>query len=628
MITGLNEETVEQQSGSVVEESAAAAQILRELVDALIQENLFHLQERGRLIGDAGAYSEVDDFALAPGEYYFSYPLNGGADQLLFRARKQRGFPCRCSRLPVLLLQGDGGGTVTLDAADLMRSLACTAEREDLPDLGGMDRFMRDLAVAEAQTEWAGENIPAALAAIEGEGVGLPAWERLGALRDRPFHPLARAKTGWSLEAFRRYGAESGDTFGLGWVALRNGLLSGSEDLYGTAVAGMLLEPGELQVLREAAAARGIDEHDFTLVPVHPWQLHHRLADEFAGEIGSGDCVPVCESLGRFTPTSSVRSLAPVAMGDSLHVKLPMAIAALGAQRILPPRYLHNGAAAQQLLQSLIGREPALQGKFFCCDERQWLAFTPPGETMVSNRSGHLSCLLRRYPDFDSPDCQLLPMSALTLADNNRVPAFEYLLRSGGEAPEKLFRSLCDHLCALCFTCFSYGLMPEVHGQNLVLAIVKGRIRGLILRDHDTLRIFPPWVRQSGLEAPRYIMDWSTPNSLICLSPQELLRYFQTLGVQVNLHAIADTLSGAYGISADIFWKIIETACHSQLQQLELPDFAKALLRRELLDNPGWPARLLLTPYLMRRTRETGMPAGLGNTRNPLMDHSCKEQVT
>ncbi|WP_308366757.1 MULTISPECIES: IucA/IucC family protein [unclassified Microbulbifer] len=620
MATGLNEEIVERQSAPTVEKATAAERILRELVDALIQENLFHLQDRARLIDDSGAYSEVDDFALAVGECYFSYPLNGGADQLLFRARRQRRVqPYRLSRLPVLLLQSQEDGAVALDAANLMQCLAGAAEREDLPDLGGMDRFMHDLAVAEAQTEWALENIPAALTAVERKDADLPAWERLGALRDRPFHPLARAKTGWSLEEFRRYGAESGDTFGLAWVALRNESLVGSPDLRGTAVAEALLEAEELQALRQAAAARGFDGDDFTLVPVHPWQLR-RLAAEFASEFSNGDWVLISESLGGFTPTSSVRSLAPAAKSGSVHVKLPLAIAALGAQRILPPRYLHNGAAAQQLLESVIGREPALQGKFFCCDERQWLAFAPAGETMFSNRTGHLSCLLRRYPRMESPQCRLLPMSAFTLAEGDRVPAFETLLRDGGETPEKFFRSLCDHLCALCFTCFSYGLMPEVHGQNLLLVIEKGRICGLVLRDHDTLRFFPPWVHQSGIEAPRYLMDWSTPNSLVCLSPQELLRYFQTLGVQVNLHAIADTLSSAYGVDAEVFWEIIKTSCHRQLQQLELPDFAKALLRRELLDNPRWPTRLLLTPYLMRRTRETGMPAGLGETRNPLMD--------
>lgn len=624
MSTGLSEGIVEWQVAPAVEESTAAGRILRELLDALIQENLFHLQHRARLIEDTGAYSAVDDFALAAGECYVSYPLNGGVDQLLFRVRRQRRVqPFRLSRLPVLLIQNRGDAAVSLDAANLMQCLAGGAEREDLPDLGGMDRFMHDLAVAEAQTGWALENVPAALAAVAREDTGLPAWERLGALRDRPFHPLARAKTGWSLEAFRHYGAESGDTFGLAWVALRNESLAGSPDLRGAAVAEALLEAEELKALRRAAAVRGCDGNDFTLVPVHPWQLR-RLAAEFASEFNNGDCVPISESLGGFTPTSSVRSLAPAKSG-AVHVKLPLAIAALGAQRILPPRYLHNGAAAQQLLESVIGREPALQGKFFCCDERQWLVFAPAGESMLSNRTGHLSCLLRRYPGMESPESRLLPMSALTFADGDRVPAFEYLLRSGGEAPERFFRSLCDHLCALCFTCFSYGLMPEVHGQNLLLAIEKGRVCGLVLRDHDTLRFFPPWVRQSGIEAPRYIMDWSTPNSLVCLSPQELLRYFQTLGVQVNLYAIADTLSGAYGVDADVFWEIIKASCHSQLQQLELPDFAKALLRRELLDNPTWPTRLLLTPYLVRRARQTGMPAGLGETRNPLMDSARKE---
>lgn len=623
MATRPNREAIDLIAESAAEETAAG-RILRELVDALIQENLFHLQDRAQPID---AHAGLQDFALTPGECWFSYPLNGGADRLVFRARRQRRIqPYRLSRLPVLLVEGGADRVASLDAAGLMQCLAGAAASDDLPDLGGLDRFMHDLAVSEAQTEWALENTAAAIAAVERENAGLPAWERLGALRDRPFHPLARAKTGWSLEQYRRYGAESGGAFGLAWVALRNDRLAGSADLRGTTVAEALLEPEEVNALREAAAGRDIDITRCTFLPVHPWQLGHGLAAEFADEFKAGDCTVVGESLGRFTPTSSVRSLAPVTRAAETgvtHVKLPLAIAALGALRILPPRYLHNGAAAQAVLESAIAREPGLKDSVFCCDERQWLAFAPEGETVLSNRTGHLTCLLRRYPRFEDPDCRLIPMSAFTVVDKDTVPAFEHLLCRGGsplEALPEFFRSLCDRLCALCFTCFSYGLMPEVHGQNVVLAVEHGRIRALILRDHDTLRFFPPWVRQAGLDEPRYVMDWSTPNSLVCLSPQELLRYFQTLAVQVNLHAVADTFARAYGVDSEVFWGILKTACQRQLQQLDLPDFVKALLRKELLDNPAWPTRLVLTPYLVKRTRETGMPAGLGATRNPLMD--------
>jgi siderophore synthetase component len=609
-------------------DATAAGRILRELVDALIQENLFRLQDRAVPGDDPGACRDRDDFALADGECYLGYPLNGGADRLVFRARRQRRIqPWRLSRLPVLLVEGgDADRVYPLDAAGLMQCLTGAADGDDLPELGGLDRFMHDLAVAEAQTEWALDNTAAILAAVAAPEPALADWERLGALRDRPFHPLARAKTGWTPDDFRRYGAEAGAAFGLAWLALPDASLAGSPGLRGTAVAEALLAPPEVDALCEAAAERGFNIHGCTLVPVHPWQLRHGLAAEFAGELNGG---LVAESLGRFTPTASVRSLAPQtaqAPAGATHVKLPLAIGALGALRILPPRYLHNGAAAQAVLESVIAREPALQDRVMCCDERRWLAAAPEGGAMLSDRAGHLSCLLRHYPHFESADCRLMPVAAFTVADGEGVPAFEYLLRQGEnrQAPRDaslaFFGSLCDRLCALCFTCFAYGVMPEVHGQNLVLAVENGRIRALILRDHDTLRFFPPWVHQAGIEAPQYVMDWSTPNSLVCLSPQELLRYFQTLGVQVNLYAIADTLSRAYSLDPDRFWSILKASCQRQLQTLDLPDFVKALLRKELLDNPVWPTRLLLTPYLVKRTRETGMPAGLGGTRNPLMD--------
>lgn len=610
--------------------------ILRELVDALIQENLFRIQDRAELSNSAGAYAHMPDFELSAGEYYLHYPLNGGIDRLVFRVRKQQQIqPYRLSRPPVLLMEGrDADNTESLDAARLMQCLIGMADCEVLPDISGLDRFMHDLAVAEAQTHWALENSMSVIAAVENGETGLLAWERLASLRDRPFHPLARAKTGWGFDQHRRYSAESGQTFGLAWLAVRNARMLGSPELKGMAVADAVLETAEKAQLLESMEARRIDPNRYSLLPVHPWQRQHILKEELANHFSEQHYIVVADALGRFAATSSVRSLVPIRetagdafdAGCTVHLKLPLAISSLGALRILPPRYLHNGAAAQILLETIIEREPDLNGRVFCCDEKQWVGVASEGESMLSDRPGHLTCLLRRYPQVGGPECRQLPMSALTVVDGDKVPAFECLLRQRGETASRttltdFFQELCERLCGLCFICFGYGVMPEVHGQNIVLAVEQGRIAGLILRDHDTLRFFPPWLKQAGIDAPQYIMDWSTPNSLVCLSPQELLSYFQTLAVQVNLYAVADALAQAYGIEPEHFWRTVKEACQRQLQRLHLSDFVKALLRKELLDNPVWPTRLLLTPYLVRRTRQTGMPSGVGSTRNPLMEY-------
>jgi len=607
----------------------AAHWILRELFDALIQEDLFGLQHKSSLEEDISPDPDFEDFTLDKDELYLRYPLAGSAGEIVCRVKKQLSIqPYRISQTPVLHIQN--GYTQALDAVGLMKCFINSAEQSLLPDTSGLDRFMRDLSLAEAQTSLSLESIRSITASLASDKVGLLKWEGLAALRDRPFHPLARAKSGLTTVDYRNFGSEFGRSFGLDWMAIRNTCLLGSSSLRGIAVAQEFLQKREVDVIKNSMTASELDLDNYTVMPVHPWQMRNHVIQKFAEELARGDCVVVAESLGDFSATSSIRSLAPaqLRLGHeevvNKHIKLPMAIAALGAQRILPPRYLYNGASAQSVLQSILKREPKLDACLHC-DETRWLGFSPVGESMLSNRAGHLSCLIRHYPTVENSD-ELMPMSALTVICEGKVPALEWIAEhqvreqlTRQNLALRIFEQICQQLTALSFTCFSYGVMPEVHGQNVVLSLNEGNVTKLILRDHDTLRLLPPWMRQADIEVEDYIMDWSTPNSLICLSPQELLRYFQTLGVQVNLYAIADAFTQAYGIEMSILWKILKQSCHEQLQILEIPVFVKAILRKELLDRSVWPIKLLLTPYLVHRARKTGMPCGIGSTRNPLI---------
>ncbi|MEN4091916.1 IucA/IucC family C-terminal-domain containing protein [Staphylococcus aureus] len=82
-----------------------------------------------------------------------------------------------------------------------------------------------------------------------------------------------------------------------------------------------------------------------------------------------------------------------------------------------------------------------------------------------------------------------------------------------------------------------YGALPELHGQNILLSFEDGRVQKCVLRDHDTVRIYKPWLTAHQLSLPKYVVREDTPNTLInedfwkpflCLS-------FQTLAVSVNL---------------------------------------------------------------------------------------------
>jgi siderophore synthetase component len=609
------------------ENNLVAKKRLKELFDGLMMENLFELQERSTISQVLSIPVPVAHFSLQGDEQFCSYMLQDNA-YLISRVTTAVDVQgCRLSRGPLMLLASEHNITTEInEALEMMKCLVQYAKKDVLPDLSGLDDFMQNLALAQAQSTWSAEYTNIILTNCQQRKVNLHQWEQLSALRDRPFHPLAKSKKGWNAENFRQYSAETSEGFGLTWVAVSNNYLVGNTRLKGTSIAEQLLTDAEQIILRDLCQNHSVDWHQYTLIPVHPWHFKVHVQQELKQAIARSQIVLVAESLGWFYPTASGRSLVPK-QPTLVHVKLPLALLCLGALRILPSRYLFNGYQAQQMLTAVITRMPEKE-RITLCDESQWLAFLPEGETHLSDRSGFLSCLLRRYPKISEKP--LIPMAALAVEVNGKVPAIEWLYQqrdrdqSISDFSLDVFTAITQLLCEFSFHCFSHGVMPEVHGQNILVTFNSSSVEQLTLRDHDTLRIFSPWLQQQQIPLFDYQMDWATPNSLICLSPQQLLSYFLTLGIQVNLRSIADAFSQAYDIPMASFWEILKCTVETLLNEMNIPVMAKAILRKELLDSPIWPARHILRPCLVKRTRMMGMPSGVGSVINPF--HRLEER--
>jgi siderophore synthetase component len=510
-----------------------------------------------------------------------------------------------------------------LDPVEFMQRFA--GDGAGLPNLAEFLQELQDSVTHTALSLEAGERFSESGG---GTSDALLRMEQLSALRDRPFHPTARAKRGFSEGDYRAYSSEFGNAFELAWLALRRDHVK-KGDLSGAEIAEWVLQEPEQRQLQTALAEKGLDAETYLAMPVHPWQMEHVLPDVFAEELRDGILVPLDVRTGRCTATSSLRALSREA-GGGVHVKVPIGIYSLAALRILPLRYLHNAERAQGVLQQVIAADPWLSKRLHLCDESRWWGFHDPDGDAFADKPGQLACLIRRYPShlLEEAGRELIAMSAFAVIDGEgRMPAFANLLTARGVDPSgtrgaalQLFCEIAEFFIAGVVRCFRYGLMPEVHGQNVMLAFRAGRVDGMLLRDHDTIRLYLPWLEREGFADPGYVVKPGTPNSLLNPTPEALLSYFQTLGVQVNLYAIADAISRVYGVEEAELWRAIRIAVESCLRQ-DLPADVRAVLQHGLLEKTTWPTRTLITPLLQRVGSGGGsMPAGVGVAANPLLE--------
>lgn len=450
--------------------------------------------------------------------------------------------------------------------------------------------------------------------------------EQYSSLRDRPFHPVAKAKKGFAKEDYQQYMAEFGRDVQLHWVAVNQNDLdcgAGVADVGQTRPEQFLLTEAQQAELRQEMQQRGLEQSHVAL-PVHPWQLRHVLPKLLTADFASGACVPLDYRQGSFLPTSSVRSLAPKT-GSHHHLKLPLGIYSLGASRYLPAIKMINGQRSEKLLHQALAKDSVLAQRVFICEETKWWAYLPEQANLFDEGPRHLSAMVRSYPAplLQDPGYRLIPMAALgVLMPGDEHHFFDEWLQyrqlaADHASVQMLFKELCETFIDINLRMFRLGMLAEVHGQNAVLVWRDGQAFGLLLRDHDSLRVHVPWLNRHGMADPEYQLKPGHANTLYHETPEDLLFYLQTLAIQVNLRAIIEVLAIRYGIAEQTLWRVLHGVLVQAIDRTGFSEDARTLLQQRLLHDPSWPLKLLIRPMIERAAGPGSMPFGKSLTQNP-----------
>lgn len=452
------------------------------------------------------------------------------------------------------------------------------------------------------------------------------ALERRAALRDRPFHPVAKAKEGLDEASHERYAAEFDCPMTLRWVAIdrRHVMQGASADALKGEPLDLIPTQERRRALEAEMACRGLSRDTHLAIPVHPWQMQHGLPRHLAEALANGGVTMLETEGGSFQATSSLRSLAPVD-ASRFYLKLPMAVFSLGAARYLPAVKLINGERGQRMLEQAQSCDDVLRTSLHLCDERRWWSYMPDGSGLFDDAPRHLGAMAREYPTalLEDDSVRLIPMAAigtpLSRSDGHFFDEWmQYrALANDANTVVGLFGEVCTSFFDIVLRLYRLGLMPEIHGQNAVLVWRKGYVDGLLLRDHDSVRLHPQWARQHGIDDPDYQIRPGYSNSLYNDTPRDLLFYLQTLGIQVNLYAIIDTLVQHYAVEEAILWHELGRCLEEGVASLGIAGEERSRLKEVLFGDAQWPLKCVLRPLLDQQGVPGSMPSAKSVVPNP-----------
>ncbi|PLR80939.1 IucA/IucC family protein, partial [Bacillus sp. V33-4] len=441
--------------------------------------------------------------------------------------------------------------------------------------------------------------------------------EMIASLRDRPFHPLSKAKIGFTPIDYQKYMAEFGRQTTLCWVAICNDSVvkgcpeNGLESLD-------ILKDEEKAIIENELILKGISKDKYTIIPVHPWQLKNIIIPNFKQELEDKIIIILDSKVGDFLATSSVRSLTSPHESTKM-LKLPISVKSLGAARYLPVVKLLNGIAGEQMFRQAVACDETLANRVFLCEEKNWWGYMPQSIGLFDDHPRHLAAQVRTYPqEIMNNGYKIIPMSSLGVELQGHHFLSELLEETlSNEDVISFYTDLATVFHDITMRLFKVGIVPEIHGQNCCVVLKNKKIVGLLFRDHDSVRLHQTYLEKHKIKDPGYHIRPGYSNTLYNESIEKLIFYIQSLGIQVNLAVIMESLSKIYHIPENIFWEITEMKLREALLSIDIPEADREVLHYELFERKEWPVKLIIRPLLESDGVPGAMPSGKGIGYNP-----------
>jgi siderophore synthetase component len=448
--------------------------------------------------------------------------------------------------------------------------------------------------------------------AQENSAIILEQWSAIG----HPYHPGSKTKLGLSTDEVWQYSPEFGPEVPLILIAVHSSLLSVTtqcprldykhwfQTQYPDWYQQWMLQFGV------------VDLGNYLPIPVHPWQLKHKLPDLFAEEITLLKILLEGPSF-LATPTLSCRTLAPGLNTEQPYIKLPVAAQMTSSIRNLSASSVDNAPLIGSVLQDILTLRPDIAAVLRCQWDEVGLHSCVDNEKRDNDR--YLSVIFRRNPArlLEENEHAVVIAALFTPTPTSDEPLFIELMRLAGithqQGAMNWFGNYVSTLFNAVLSLFlDYGLSLEAHQQNM-MAIFNdsGQLQGFINRDVGGICIHQPTLSIKG---------WPinfTHSAILVDSLDEARINFSHTVLQSHIGELIKLTEGYFQLSTAQLWHLVAVQLHQRLVQFEKEN-GQAAYQREMqaFFKQPWPG----TAFLRMRLQDQSQHNESLPIKNPLTD--------
>lgn len=379
-------------------------------------------------------------------------------------------------------------------------------------------------------------------------------------------HPkilLNKGRLGFSSSDLKKYAPENQNEFQVIWLAVKKDILMESDSDF------------SFDTLVEFE----INQDQFKLIPVHPWQLDRFIRIQYQQEFAAGNIIELGKAGPLYSPQISIRTLADKTSAQ-FDLKLSLTILNTSAYRGISTETLKCGPALSRYLERICQNDQLLQSTRVL-KEVYAASIQHPYFSKVQDAPYRynelLGCVVRESAESSllKNEKAVMAGSLFYVGSDDLSLLGEYISRSQLSAEEWMKRYFQHVIIPLYHLQLNYGIGIVSHGQNITLLLKDFAPSGMFVKDFQgDLRISEKFADQLPEEL----------RILKTLPPEYLIHDLITGHFITVLRFISPILEKENLLSESRFYEILgdEIKHYLQTYHSDLPEnHALNLLRPE-----------------------------------------------